>query len=359
MTGNATTLGRIRKITVGEHTGIREALGILNDMGLGILLVNNRDHQLAGVVTDGDVRRYIMQQHSMDAEISRVMNRDFFYLKSNEKHRAFELLKQKRIEQIPILDADGRIVDLVFALDFLKRQKKIMKNAVVIMAGGRGERLAPLTRIIPKPLVPVGDRTMIELIMSGFANYGFNDFKIIVNYKKEIIKSYFKENEVAFNYEFIDEKEYLGTAGGLSLAREKINDTFILTNCDVTAEIDYGHLLDWHREKKADLTILGIKKKFDIPYGVIKTDASHCVTVIEEKPKYEFYVISGIYVIEPNIIKDMVENEVLDMNFFLERMQQKGKKVLCYPIDNGWYDVGQFKEYKKMLTHFGEIYESI
>jgi hypothetical protein len=279
---------RLKKVIVSVDTSISNALQVLDSAGIGILLICGSERRLLGVVTDGDVRRYLLRNHSLDVPISRIMNQNFISLQENEEHTALNLLKKSKIEHIPILDIQGRVVDLVTALDFVKTENQSYDNLVVIMAGGKGNRLSPLTKIIPKPLIPVGDQTMIEMIIENFRDNGFSDFRIIVNYKKELIKSYFEENNISQDVTFIEEKEYLGTAGSLSLLKGIVDKTFILSNCDITAKLDYGLMLDWHKEHNADLTILGVRKRVDIPYGVINTNAESYVTSLDEKPYYTF-----------------------------------------------------------------------
>jgi NDP-sugar pyrophosphorylase family protein len=225
----------------------------------------------------------------------------------------------------------------------------------VIMAGGKGTRLSPLSSILPKPLMPVGDQTMIEKIMDNFITHGFHDFKVIVNFKREMIKSYFAEADQKYTIEFIDEQEFLGTAGGLRLLHKVLDKPFVLTNCDIVAELNYKALLDWHREHKAQLTIVGVRKRMDIPYGVIKIDENYCVDCIEEKPFFNYLIVSGVYIIDPVVIDIIPKDGPLDMDVLIRLLIEKKMTIACYPIEKGWFDIGQFEEYRKLLKHFGEI----
>ena len=343
---------RFNKTIIPVDMSIGDALQILDDAGLGILLICSPDRQLLGVLTDGDIRRYLLRNHNLDVPVSSIMNQDFRSLEENEKHKAYDLLRKSKMNHIPILDNQGRIVDLITSLDFVKAEDRSFDNQVVIIAGGKGDRLLPLTKIIPKPLIPVGDQTMIEMVLENFRSSGFSDFFIIVNYKKQLIKSYFEENKLSQDVTFIDETEYLGTAGGLNLLKGIIDRTFILSNCDVMAKIDYGLMLDWHREHEADLTILGVRKKVNVPYGVISIDADNYVTSLDEKPFYTFMIISGIYIFEPSVLECVPENSFYGMDKLISDVIVSAKKVTCYPIENGWFDIGQFEEYKKVLKHF-------
>ncbi len=342
-------------LIVNPDLKVVDALRVLDQGGQRILLVCDSNRRLEGVLTDGDFRRHLLSNKSLEISIFDIMNRDFISLGINERSKAHDILETSCLDHIPILDESGCVVELVTVAGFFKKNKNEFKNSVVIMAGGKGTRLSPLTKIIPKPLVPVGDKTMIEMIMDEFKRSGFKDFKVIVNYKKELIKSYFQENGLVEEVDFIDEEKFLGTAGGLRLLSGVIEDTFILSNCDVAAQINYLNLMDWHKEHAADLTILGVRKSFDVPYGVVNIDSDHYVTHVTEKPNYDFTIMSGIYVLEPSIFEYIPDNEFFGMDDLISSMISGGKRVSCYPIEDGWFDVGEFDEYKKLLKHFGVL----
>ena len=341
------------EITISSETPIKISFENMDNSGLGILLVCDQDNRLIGVVTDGDIRRYLLKNESLSAPVSKLMNQKYFSLPIEKKNSAHEIIKNKKIDHIPIIDNKGHVVDLVTALDFVKTKRKSFDNPVVIMAGGKGTRLSPLTKIIPKPLMPIGEKTMIEMIMDNFMKSGFHDIRIIVNYKKELIKSYFNENKISQHVRFIEENEYLGTAGGLCLLQENIDRTFVLTNCDILAEMDYELMLNWHLEHKADITILGVRKKVAVPYGVIKLDPDNFVNYIDEKPNFSIMIMSGIYVLEPSVFEFVSDKCPLGMDELIKKIITSGGKVTCYPIDNGWVDIGQIEGYKKMLSRFG------
>lgn len=343
----------LTKIVVSENTLLSEGLKCLDDGGLQILLVTGEQDELVGIVTDGDVRRAILQDISLDVPVKRIMNTKFKMLNENEAHLAQELAERSLFNHVPILDKRGRVVNLYVGISRHIDAENRIDIPVVIMAGGKGTRLSPLTKIIPKPLIPIGDQTMLEKIMHTFTKQGFYDFRIIVNYKKEIIKAYCTESELPYSITFIDEKEFLGTIGGLSLLKGQIDKTFILTNCDVLAELPYSGLLDWHQEHKAHLTILGVRKRMVIPYGVIKVDTGPLVKSIEEKPFYNHVIVSGIYVIEPTVLDLIANDALMDMDELIKNLIQKDMRVSCYPIEDGWFDIGQFSEYRNLLKQFG------
>ena len=343
----------LQHIMVPADTSLREGLRRLDESGLQILLVVDAEERFLGALTDGDVRRALLREATLDVPVSRVMNTSFTTLGRDEVHLAHDLIRRSQFNHVPILDAAGRVVDLVIGSGVSARESEKRDIPVVVMAGGMGTRLSPLTRIVPKPLMPVGEQTMLEKIMDTFATHGFRDFRVIVNHKKDLIKSYFAEAGSPYTLTFLDEESPLGTAGGLILLKGLVDGTFLLTNCDIVAELQYSGLLDWHREHGAHLTILGVRKRVDIPYGVIKVDAGSFVTEIEEKPFYNHVIVSGVYVVDPAVLELIPEGQPLGMDGLIRMLIKRGMRVTCYPIETGWFDMGQFEEYRNLLKHFG------
>lgn len=345
----------LEKIIIKEHLPLKEALKVLDEAGIQILLVVDDSRRLLGVITDGDVRRHILRDGSMDIPVTQIMNRKFVSLEEGEINRAQELLKKQQINHVPIVDAVGVVIGLVEGLAFGQEDVVSQDIPVVVMAGGKGTRLSPITKIIPKPLMLTGDKTMLERIFDNFSAQGFTNFYVIVNYKKELIKSYFSEIDVGLNIMFIDEERFQGTVGGLNLLKGKVDKPFILTNCDVLANVHYAHLLDWHFEHNAQLTLLGVRKRFDIQYGVVRMNNDNYVSSIDEKPFFNHVIVSGIYVIDPSLFDIIPENESFGMDQLIRACIDSDRKVACYPINDGWFDMGQFDEYRHLLKHFGVL----
>ena len=345
----------LSSISISPSITLRDGLVLLNETGFQILLVTDTKGRLLGLLTDGDVRRALLRNLSLEVEIGEIMNRNFTALSNNQDYMSNDLTLSGRFNHLPILDSDGKVVDLVIGLH-VAHQKSIQNNIpVVIMAGGQGSRLSPLTRILPKPLIPVGDVTMLEKIMENFSAQGFREFKAIINYKRDLIKSYFNETGSPYSLEFIDEISPYGTAGGLILLKDLVKGMFLLTNCDIVAELNYSGLIDWHLQHNAHLTILGVRKRVEIPYGVIKINEESYVTEIEEKPYYDHLIVSGIYVVDSAVIDIIPKDKPLGMDQLIKILIERGMKVTCYPIENGWFDMGQFEEYRKLLRHFDEF----
>jgi dTDP-glucose pyrophosphorylase len=345
----------LSRIIALSNITLRDGLVLLNETGLQIILVVDTKGHLLGLLTDGDVRRALLRNLSLKVEISEIMNRNYTALSNNQDYMSSDLVLSGRFNHLPILDSDGKIVDLLIGLR-APHQHLIHNNIpVVIMAGGQGSRLSPLTRILPKPLIPVGDMTMLEKIMENFSAQGFRKFKAIVNYKRDLIKSYFNETGSPYSVEFIDENSPSGTAGGLILLKDLVKGIFILSNCDIIAELQYSGMIDWHLQHNAHLTILGVRKRTEIPYGVIKINEDSYITDIEEKPYYDHLIVSGIYVVDSSVIDIIPKDKPLGMDQLIKILIESGMKVTCYPIEKGWFDMGQFEEYRKLLRHFDEF----
>ncbi len=338
---------------ITEEKTIRQAIEQLNENRLQILLVVSSDQVLLGTVTDGDIRRSILNNISLDKPIVRIMNKNPKFIYEGETQKARDLMLKYKLKNIPVVDEARTVVDLVLIEDILETKEKIRlkDNQVLIMAGGKGSRLDPFTKILPKPLIPVGDKPIIEIIMNSFNKYGFNNFIISLNYKAEIIKLYFLENANGYNVSYTHEDIPLGTAGALRLAKDRLKETFIVSNCDVIIDVDFDKLLDFHERNKNLATVVGVVKHMQIPYGVIevKDNKLHQMT---EKPEYDFVINSGVYVLEPEIIDLIPENEAANMPDLLLKAKDLGHKIGVFPVSNKWFDIGQWEEYQNTLEYF-------
>jgi len=343
---------RYRKVLIGPNVCIREALKQMNEVGLQVLFVVDEENRIVGIITDGDVRRSLLNNIPFDEPIEKIMNRNPITLRFPYKEaEALELMKKNSIKHIPVINEKQEVVDIILWSDFLNNGKVKYPSQnipVVIMAGGRGTRLDPFTKILPKPLIPIGEKTIIEVLMQNYRKYGFNKFILILKYKAEMIKTYLLENKNDYKLEFFEEQEYLGTAGGLSLIKNILKDTFIVANCDVIVYTDFYNLLNFHRENGNKITILGILKYFKVPYGVLELNAYNLKEFIE-KPELDFIINSGIYVLEPDIINFIPSVKPVDMPELLKMAQKNNCKVQVYPINCPWFDVGQWDEYNKAI----------
>ncbi len=350
---------KLKSAIISKEKAVREAIIQLNDNMLQFLLVVDEQSKLVGTVTDGDIRRSIINNISLDESVEKIMNQNPKFIYAGEEEKARQLMITHGIKTVPVLDESNNIIDLILMEDILdqteiKEKYQLKTNTVFIMAGGKGTRLDPFTKILPKPLIPIGDKPIIEIIMDNLRKYGFNNFILSVNYKAEIIKLYFAENSNGYNLDYVQEKEFLGTAGSLKLAQDRLTETFVVSNCDVIIDMDFEKFINHHRKQKNSATIVGVVKHMQVPYGVIEARNGSVVQMIE-KPRYDFIVNSGIYILEPEIIKLIPDNQPFNMPDLLLLAKENGFKIGVYPISTNWFDIGQWEEYQHTLEHFKKL----
>jgi dTDP-glucose pyrophosphorylase/predicted transcriptional regulator len=346
---------KLRTLLVSSDTTLKESMQKLDETAEQILFVVDEHEKLLGTVTDGDIRRGLINGLKFSDKVENVMFHQFlsfFYDEPDKKEKAQKIMIKEKIEQIPILDKNKQVIDVMLWTDVFGKKgsigkKSFLANHVVIMAGGKGTRLDPFTKILPKPLIPIGEKTIIEIIMEKLYKCGFHNFVYTLNYKKEYIKFFLKENSFPYNIDWIEEDDYCGTAGSLSLLKDKVKDTFFVLNCDTILSADYMDILKWHKENNNLMTLVGCHKEIQVPYGILELDHGVLKNFIE-KPNYDVIINTGIYVLEPEILHMMPGNQCMDMNTLIENVSKKGK-VSVYPIHDGWVDVGQWKEYKEGL----------
>lgn len=343
------------RLIIKEDTTIIESMKQLDKTAKGILFVVDENNKLSGCLTDGDIRRWILKTGNLSSEISAVMNSVPKFVFEADAGNAFQVMKRYAISSLPILCEDGSIKDILFEknMDNWKNQerKSVIPYdiSVIIMAGGKGTRLYPYTKILPKPLIPIGDVPILERILERFFEYGVNEFYLTVNYKKEMIKSYFMETVHPYKLKYIEEKIPLGTAGSIRLIEERFKDPVIITNCDTLIDADYGKIVEHHLASQNDMTIVASMKNTVIQYGVLHTKEQGIVTSMEEKPQLSYMINTGMYVINPEFLDWIPEGRVFHMTDLVKMMIEKGNKVGIYPInENSFLDMGEFEEMKKM-----------
>jgi len=345
---------RYRKVLIRPNVCIREALKQMNEAALQVLVVVDEENRIVGIITDGDVRRSLLDNIPFDEPIGKIMNRNPITLRFPYKEaEALELMKKNSIKHIPVINEKREVVDVILWSDFLNNGKVKYPSQnipVVIMAGGRGTRLDPFTKILPKPLIPIGDKPVIEIIMERFSKYGLNKFIISLNYKGEMIKTYFLENrnQIDYHIEYIEEKEFLGTSGVLSLMHDKLKDTFVVSNCDIITDANFESLLKYHKDKKNKATILAVIRSVKIPYGILKIQNGYLDEILE-KPEYSFIINAGVYVLEPDIVKLVPKEKPINMPNLLMLAKERGMKVSVYPVNCSWFDIGEWEEYKRAV----------
>ncbi len=346
-----------KNIFVAEIETIKEVLKKLDITAEKVLLVTDADKKLLGTITDGDIRTYLLKGKSLDNDIKEVYFRDPTFVRKSEYSidEVKKVFLKKRIDLIPVLDDDDRVVDYILWNQAFSDQAKPRKNGkikipVVVMAGGKGTRLEPFTNILPKPLIPVNDKPILELIIEEFKKQGCKKYHLIVNSKGEMIEAYFNGVKKDYDLKYIWEKEFLGTAGGLRLLKKLDSDIFIVSNCDVIVKADYSQIIKLHKKQKASMTILSSIQHYKIPYGVIDFREKGMVTDIHEKPEYTITINTGVYVLNKDVLKLIPKNEHFDMTDLIKRLIENKMKVATYPVnENEYIDIGQWEEYKKAV----------
>ncbi len=339
---------QINELLINEGDSVINAMKKLDETGRTILFVAP-NLILKAVVTDADIRRFILKGGNLNEPVSKMANYNAKSLKLHQRSEAKQFLLENAISAVPLLDNTGKIADIIFAggldIDIAKKAN----CPVVIMAGGLGTRLYPYTKILPKPLIPIGELPIVEHIIDRFSNMGCGNYFMVVNYKKNMIKSYFNDLQKDYTLEYIDEDTPLGTGGGLSLLKGKINETFFFTNCDILIDADYGDIYKHHKEKNNIITMVCAVKNFTIPYGVIQLKENGEIDNIKEKPEMNFLTNTGLYVVEPCVINELESDVNIGFPDVMEKYRQNGQNVGVYPVsEQSWMDMGQLEEMEKM-----------
>jgi dTDP-glucose pyrophosphorylase/CBS domain-containing protein len=348
---------RLKKVFIKPSHTIKQALKQMDAMGEKTLLVVDEHNTLLGTLTDGDVRRWMLEGKSLAQHVSYAMNAKPISLKQDfDKETVKQLMVKKKLECLPIVDDQKRVILAVWWVDLFEKEIKNVKKIrvpVVIMAGGEGARLAPFTKILPKPLMPIGDKPIIEIIIDRFTVCGCSDFYLSVNYKSNIIKAYFSDFDHPYKISYIEEKQPLGTAGSLHFLKKQIKKTFFLSNCDILIEADYADILQFHKKSKNKITLVSSMKHFVIPYGVCEIENGGVLKSVQEKPEYDFFVSTGMYVMDKAVLEDIPKDRLYHMTDLIGDYLNKGEKIGVYPIsEKSWLDMGQFEVLQEMLKKF-------
>ncbi len=342
----------LEKCLVTTNASIADAMNAMNIGGKKIAVVANEKRQLLGVITDGDIRRGLLTGIPITALVTEIMSRNPVTApKESSKAHLLELLRSKGIQQIPLL-VDNNVVYGVISIEDLISVEQNNENAVILMVGGLGSRLGELTANCPKPLLKVGEKPILESIIENFKNHGFKNFFLSVNYRSDMIESYFGDgSKFGVNIQYIREKERMGTAGSLSLF-EPINDlpVFVM-NGDLMTQVNFSSLLQSHVDKKFDASICVRQYDYQIPFGVVDVD-NFKVSKIEEKPVKSYLINAGIYVLNQSIIKLVPENSYYDMPTLLEKMLELDRNIGAFPIHEYWLDIGRKDDFERAAIDF-------
>lgn len=350
------------ELYISPEETIRTALKKMDINGFQILLVVGPDKHLLGTLSDGDIRRLILNGIDISEMVDGLYHKKPLHFVAgacNSEEIKQTFLKHK-IRLIPVVDNCNKIIevitwDKVFSGgELLVLPKRSIDVDVVVMAGGKGTRLAPFTDILPKPLIPVGNKTILEHIIDGFLEYNVRRYFMTVNYKGEMIRAYFDSIDKEYKTVFVKEEVFCGTAGSLILLPEDISETFIVSNCDILVKANYADVLDFHRSSGAMLTMIASIHHHTIPYGVVRFQNGGEVVAIEEKPEYTVQINTGVYVLNKECLKYIQTEKMFHMTHLIESLLADGKKVVAYPVNEGDYiDIGQWEEYKNALSRIG------
>lgn len=318
------------------------------------LLVIEEGDFFEGLVSVGDIQRSIIKNLPLETEVHEILRSDIFVAKSTDNRRLLkEKMLENKIECCPIVDIQNRIIDLVFWEDLFDH--KIQPTAqfnlpIVVMAGGFGTRLRPLTHVLPKPLIPISEKSMLQEIMDSFHDYGCEEFYVSVNYKAELIEYYIESLKLNYEVTFFKESKPMGTAGSLSLLKGKLNKTFFVSNCDILINQDYSEILKYHYENHNEITLVAALKNYNIPYGTIDTTEGGLLVSLNEKPNLNFKINSGFYVLEPHLLDEIDEDVFFHITHLIEKVMKRNGKVGVFPISEGsWKDIGEWDVYLKHI----------
>jgi len=344
-----------RKVLLTPQDSLERAVKVLHEGGCRIALVADKFGMLLGTVTDGDIRRALINQLTMESSVSLIMNGNPITVDDKVKNKdILSLMSDKSLLHMPIIDKDGILCGLETLQQLI--ESPIYDNPIFLMAGGFGTRLHPLTKSTPKPLLKVGNKPILEMIIEQFINYGFHNFYISTHFKSEQIRDYFKDGELHnISIKYVHEDSPLGTAGSLGLLPDDLPDLpIIVMNGDLLTKVDFKNLFNFHCEHNSEATMCVREYDFQVPYGVVEID-DYNIKRITEKPVHKFFVNAGIYVLNRSLINKVDGKSYLDMTDFLEK-ELNNSGVKAFPIHEYWLDIGQVEEYEKANREFSTVF---
>lgn len=338
-----------KEIIISEDNTVLGALKTLDKTAKGVLFLT-KDQKLVAALSDGDIRRWILKGGNLTDEVSAVANYNPKSIQKKDLQTAREFMMKRHLSALPVIDSENKIEDVLFIYEKKVRAREPLNIPVVIMAGGKGTRLYPYTKILPKPLIPIGDVPISERIVNSFHEFGCNDFYFIVNYRKNMIKAYYNELETDYKVSFVDEDVPLGTGGGVSLLKGMITSTFILSNCDSIITEDYPKILREHREKKNLVTMICSLRNYEVPYGVVEIGENGSIKSMKEKPSLSFFTNTGTYIVESEVIDMVKPGEEIGFPTIIQQIKDAGGNVGVYPVnEDSWLDMGQFDTMENMI----------
>lgn len=346
----------IEKIKISSEVTIIQALRKMDEVGHKVLLVFVKG-KFCSILTIGDIQRAIINATDLSSTVASILDvkSKKFVSPSASKDEVKHKMLAIRAEFMPVVDREGNLTGLYQWSDFFsgnnaKDSRTKIDLPVVIMAGGKGTRLKPLTNVIPKPLIPIGDKTILETILDQFEAIGSKRFYMSVNYKYDILKYYLNNLIHHYKIEFFKEEKPLGTIGSVSLLKNKISTPFFVSNCDIIIDQDYRDVYEYHVTNKNDLTIVTAVKSYRIPYGVIETGDNGVLVGLTEKPELTYRINTGVYILNPELINEIPENQFYHITDLMEKVRKNGGKIGCFPVsEKSWTDIGDWNEYLNLI----------
>lgn len=348
---------KIKELIISNKNSLIFSLKRMDDIRRKLLIVFDEE-KFVGLLSIGDLQRAIINDKDISGPISDIIRKDYIIAKPEYTIEEIKkVMLSIRAEFMPVVSSMGDLVNVYFWEDLFGDGEvvpvKQLNLPVVIMAGGFGTRLKPLTNVLPKPLIPIGEKTMLEEIFGRFGKHGCKDYFISVNYKAELIEFYLKNQNLPYNLTFFKEEKPMGTAGSLTLLKGKINTTFVVSNCDILIEQDYAEVLDYHQKNDNEITIIAALKHYPIPYGIIESGENGQLITIQEKPELTFKINSGMYILEPHLLDEIPDNEFFHITQLIEKIRLRNGNIGVFPIsERSWKDIGLLKEYIDSLNEY-------
>ena len=345
----------ILKISLRVNSTIADALGAIDVGAIRIALVVDNDNKLLGTLSDGDIRRGLLKKKFLNDTIEDIYFRSPITANKNtSKKDLLDLCIANKIGQIPIVDKDLKTIDLFIVDDELSKRQ--YENHVVLMVGGLGTRLRPLTENTPKPMLEVGGKPILETIVNLFIDSGFTNITMCLGYKSNVIQDYFQDGSgFGANIDYIIEDKRMGTAGALTLLGRRLVNPFFVMNGDLLTNINFEKMLDFHESSNSKATMCVREYDIEVPYGVVSVDGEKIVS-IEEKPVHRFFVNAGVYLLEPECIDLIPSNKFYDMPSLFEELIKSNRKTTPFPLKEYWLDIGRIADYEKANSEYHSVF---
>lgn len=345
---------KIDKITLSNNSKIKEALTTISKGAMKIAVVLDKNKKLLGTLTDGDVRKGLLNGLNLNSPIKNIYYKNPVIANINDdRKKVLKLALSKKINQIPVIDDKKNVIGIHLIEELINVEKK--NNRVVLMVGGQGTRLRPLTKNIPKSMLNVGNKPILETIIKSFSEQGFVNLILCVNYKSKYIQNYFGDgNKFGVNIQYIEEKKRMGTAGALRLINEKISNTFFVMNGDLLTNLDYEKILDFHNHYTPAATMCVKQNSYRSSYGEVTLDGENILS-IDEKPVHNYFINAGIYVLEPECL-DIIPNKFFDMTSLFKKLIKMKKKTVSFPLTDYWIDIGKIADYEKANNEYFKVF---